>query len=628
MTAAARVTGRNEISIGGQTYKTTRPVQVAQSQLPAKVVIGEVTSAAGPLSVIRWKSGRGGIGKKDHEDSSDVERLWYGTSHIRVAGHTTLPDRPTTTAASGVTGVFTVGAMGNISNAIHAAFGTSIRKYAGTDSWGSELQAMSSGATDSINCRLSDVEYLIFTNNTNYYYTSNGSTYTTVNIAAEYMACWDDRLWGIDNTGQLRWAFDPTGTWTDDAQLPLPNDYVQDLFVGRDGTGAHILYASTKVGLFSHDLGNAKFHQTEMELPFHDDAGRGVARFRDATYIPAGLGAYKYSLGGSGAVITTVGPDRDQGLPSNRRGKIVQLLSSHNDLIALVDNTTVGASGSTARVSTGMSTHHRAIHGGIASGRSLILGWNELGWQVLWESGEDEQAIDTALVSGAYGEYRLWWAQNERVHWITLPVDVVNPAEITDREYADASRDELPWLSDDAEFLNLAVRLTVEVEGASSTETVTPYIGLDGDDDSWTALAAITSDGFHVYTLPNTTAGVTTKATGTAFRSIRIRRDLANGTNNQKTPDVRSITLEYRKKIPARLTFSAELDLYRNERGTPLEQRALLVAAQAANLAQEVTYRDDDGDDRNYYCDIAQVSALEETGHDERGISRVTLVQL
>jgi len=70
----ARVVNKNEININGEIYALTRPVTVGLGQLPAKVVIGDITSEAGPLSVIRWSSARGGIGKKDHEDSSDVER--------------------------------------------------------------------------------------------------------------------------------------------------------------------------------------------------------------------------------------------------------------------------------------------------------------------------------------------------------------------------------------------------------------------------------------------------------------------------------------------------------------------------------------------------------------------------
>ena len=624
----ARVVNKNEININGEIYALTRPVTVGLGQLPAKVVIGDITSEAGPLSVIRWSSARGGIGKKDHEDSSDVERTWYGTSHLRVTGHCTLPDRPTTTAASGVTGVIKVGAIGELNSTIHAAFGTSIRSYGSPDTWGSNLQTISAVATDAVTCRLAGTVYLIFTNNTNYYYTSNGSSYTTVATAAKYLACWNDRLWGIDSTGQLRWTFSPGGTWVDDAALPLPNDYVQDLFIGRNVAGVHILYASTKVGLFAHDFGNSRFVRTELDLPFHDDAGK-AERFRDSTYISAGLGVYKYAVGGSGAVITTVGPDRDQGLPATRRGKIVQMVKSHNDLIALVDNTSIVAADTDTFVTSGMASHGGTVMS-IATGRSLVLGWNELGWQVLWESGDDEQSIDSAIVSNAHGEYRLWWAQNERVHYIALPVDVLNPSEIADREYADSSRDELPWFDGgQAEVDKLAVRIKVEVQGASSTETVTPYYGVDYDDSTWTALGEITSNGIHTYTLPNATAGTTTDATGTEFRAIRLRRDMANGSDNTLSPDVRSMTLEYRKKLPIRLTFSVELDLYSNANGqTPLEQRASLLSATESNKAIEVTFRDDTGDTRNYFCDVAQVSGLEETGHDERGITRVTLVQL
>jgi len=628
--STARVIGDNEVFLGGFYYNTSRDIQGTVSGYPSKVIIGDITGdSQSRLSQIRWNSARGGIGKKDHQGSADVNRLWYGTSHLRVDGHRTLPDRVTTTAASGVSGVFTVGAMAELALTIYAAFGTSLRSYA-PDTW-TEVHTLPAVARDAITCRLGGTVYMVFAHSGGYSYTTNGSDWPTDRTDMRFIEeCWDDRLWGIDATGQLRWAFNPTSSaWTDDAQLPLPNDYVQDLFVGRDAFGNHILYASTKVGLFAHDAGNNQFVKTELELPFHDDAGAGVERFRDATYVPAGLGIYRYSIGGGGAVISIVGPDRDQGLPAAKRGKIIKLVKSHNDLIALIDNTAAGAETFNVFVSSGMASHGTSVMN-LTVGQSLILGWDTVGWQVLWESGTTEQAITYALVSNSLNEYRLWWAQNERVHHMDLPVDVLNPAEISDREYADSSRDEFPWFdAGQAEIDKLAVRLLVEAADTSSNETVTPYFGLNGDDSTWSSLSAISSDGTSVYTFPNTTAGVTTGATGVEFRSIRFRTDMANGTVNTLSPDVRSMTLEYRKKLTPRYRFSIELDLDDYSHGvSPLEQRVNLRAAIESNLGQEFTFRDDAGNTRNYYCDIISPATIERTGHDERGVTRVVLDQL
>ncbi len=633
--ATQRVIGRAppEVNINGTYYPLTRvPQTTLASQYPAKVTIGDTTGDSQQrVSTLRYSDARGGIGKKDFEGAVDVNRLWYGTSHLRVNGHRTLPDRVTTTAASGVSGVFTVGAMAELADEVYVAFGTSVYKYSfNSDSWGSSLHTLPAAATDAITVRLGGTVYMIFAHTGGYTYTTDGAAFTDATDDMLYLAEWDDRFWGIDNTGQLRWAFDPTGTWTDDAQLPLPNAYVRDLFVARDASGAHILYASTRVGLFAHDAANNRFVKTEMELPFHADSGAGTVRWRDSTYFPAGLAVYKYSIGGAAATITTVGPDRDQGLPADRRGKIIKLENTHNDLVALIDDTAVAAEDFDTFATPGMTSHGAQVIDA-DTGRSLILGWNEVGWQVLFESDVNEQSIDYSLVSNAYGGYRLWFAQNELVKYFTLPVDVVNPSELSDREYAGSSRDEYPWFdAGQAEVDKLAVRLKIEVMGASATESVTPYVGYDYDDSTWTALSAITSDGVSTYHLPNTTAGAkTTAPAGQEFRSIRFRTDLVNGTDKSLSPDVRSITLEYRKKVAAKFGWSFELNLYEAYKdNSPKALRAAILTAIESNLMVEMTFRDDAGDTRNFWADIIQVTGLEETGHDERGITRLVVAEL
>lgn len=631
--AAQRVIGRSppEVSIDGKYYRLTRaPQTTLASQFPAKVTIGDTTGDSQQrLSTIRWSDARGGIGKKDHEGAVDVQRLWYGTSHLRVNGHRTLPDRVTTTSASGVSGVIKVGAMAELASAIYAAFGTSVRKYTfSTDSWGAELHALPAIATDAITVRLGGTVYMVFAHTGGATYTTDGSSFTDITDDMVHITEWDERIWGIDDTGQLRWAFDPSGTWTNDAQLPLENSTARDLFVGRDAHGNHILYASTRVGLFAHDAANNRFVRTGLKLPFHADSGQGVVVWRDSVYIPAGLGIYKYNVGAQ-ATTTIHGPDRDQGLPANRRGKIIGLDETHNDLIARIDSTSASAEVMNTHISAGLASHQSPAMNP-KDGISTVLGWNEVGWQVLFESEAQTEAMSASLVSNAYDGYRFWFAHNRRVKYFSLPVDVVNPAELTNRVYADASRDEFPWFdAGQAEVDKLAVRVKVEVADTSTTETVTPYFALNYDDNTWTALSAIASDGISTYHFPNTTAEAKTAApVGSEFQSIRFRTDLANGSDNSLSPDVRSITLEYRKKVAARFGWSFELNLYENWRGRhPKTQRADLLSAISSNTLVEVTFRDDAGDTRNFWADIIQLTGLEETGHDERGITRLVVAE-
>ena len=204
---AERVITKNEISLNGVAYPITRPVQATlASQYPAKVLIGDISGDSQQrVSAIRWSDPRGGIGLKTLEGAADVDRSWYSTCHLRVRGHLTLPDLVTTTAASGASGVFDVGAIAELSEEIYAAFGTGIYKYdLSGDSWGSSLHSLAAIATDAITLRLADTIYMIFAYGTGYVDTDDGSSFNNRTTDVEYVAEWDGRLWGIDKTGQLR----------------------------------------------------------------------------------------------------------------------------------------------------------------------------------------------------------------------------------------------------------------------------------------------------------------------------------------------------------------------------------------------------------------------------------------
>ena len=117
------------------------------------------------------------------------------------------------------------------------------------------------------------------------------------------------------------------------------------------------------------------------------------------------------------------------------------------------------------------------------------------------------------------------------------------------------------------------------------------------------------------------------------FRSIKFKLTLSREAGStiviqKKTPDVVSLTLEYRKKLPAKYGHTVEVSLNNTYKGkTPIDLRAALVSAIESNTLVEFTFRDDSGGDRNYYVDVTSATGIEYTGYDERGSSRITLVE-
>ena len=678
---AAKVETTNEISLGGVYYPIVRPVQsVLASIYPSKVVIGDTSKDSQTrTSVIAWSDWRGGIGIDRMEEGRDVNRAWWSDCQLRYKNHLILGNLANQTEsiahglakAGGGTGIAAINEFGDKIYAVwNGTNGESPKLYVynnTSDYWWdgrTEDQAIGVHASDSFGVpdQVTDSLNFVKNDNTNYlvlaHYDSNdsGYSYATVpsydgsNNAAwtndtadtKYLAQWDDRLWGISHSGQLWYAFTP-GTETNDAQLPLPAGYVTGLFVARDAGGEPILYAATKKGLWAHDAANARFVKTEVEFPFHPHAGKGTERWRDSIYFPSGLGLYRYVNGANAAVLTVTGPDRDDGLPESNRGTIMLTAGTHNELLVGVDATTAPNITSSDSVPYQWQTGAGSGIGGHGSmvidagtGYSSILGYNELGWEAKWVADTAGRRIDAMHVSNAYSDvnenYRVWFGFNDNVYYMKLPVDIINPSRVSEFEYAESGTHETPWFNaGQSEVDKLALKLKVETQDCSSTETVIVQYATDYS-ESYSSLtdasgaSTITSDGITTYAFGS--------SAGTEFRAIKFKLTLARTTTTstanykKKTPDVVSMTLEWRKKLPAKWGHQVQVDVNKDYKGkTPKELRTALVTAIESKTLNEFTFRDDSGGTRNYYVDVVSATGLEYTGHDERGISTINLVE-
>jgi len=396
---AAKVEAPNEISLNGVYYPIARPVQsVLSSIYPAKVVIGDTTKdSQARTSVIAWSDWRGGIGVNRMETGGDVNRAWWSTCQLRYKNHLILPgldnDAKANKTSTSLTDP-TIGAIGELASEIYVAWNGStseaakIYKYNNaSDVWGSALATPSDQVTDTVTWRtLAGETFLIFAHydaNGSGYTRFDGSTWTEDATDSQYVAAWDDRLWGISYAGQL-WYSIVAGTEVNDAKLPLPAGSVTGLFVARDAGGEPILYASTKKGLFAHDSANSKFIQTELTIPNHPHAGKGTIRWRDSIYMPAGLGVYKYINQAGGAVLAVTGPDRDDGVPTNQRGTIKFMTGSHNELFAGLDASTAPNITSGDSIPYQWQSHHGSMVIDDDTGYSTILGYDDMGWETKW----------------------------------------------------------------------------------------------------------------------------------------------------------------------------------------------------------------------------------------------------
>lgn len=641
---ANKVVDDNEIYLGGTYYPLNRPVQsVLASIYPSKVTIGDTTRDSNlRSSIIAWSDWRGGIGVERMQGPADADRAWHSTCNLRHRHHLVLPALSAATTAELSDGTAITGAITfiqDLGTELYAGYGNTPYYYSeGGDHWtqvtsSSSAYSFPATPTDSITVSMAGTDYIVVAHEGGYSYFSSATTVVNKTTDARFLSFWDDRLWGIDKSGQLWYTLTIGGDTVEDALLPVQEEYVTDLFVARDAAGEQILYAATKVGLFAHDISNTRWVETQFQLPFHQFNGTGSVRWRDSIYNPSGLGIYKYINGSNNAVVTVMGPDRDDGLPATYRGTIKKLVGTHTELIAAVDATTApGAQASTDipfqyGASAGLSGHSAQVIAD-SSGQSSIVAWNDTGWETKWiaPSSKAGKPVDKMLVSNAgKGDYRLWWGLDGQVYHQLIPFDVTNPSQLvavdgTDYAYESTGFHETPWFdAQQVEVDKLALKLKVEVEDASSDETVAVQYAIDYS-TSYTSLGTISSSGTTTYTFGS---GV-----GVSFRSIKFKLTLSRGSDTSKSPDVVSTTLEFRKKLEAKYGHTVEVDLNNTYKGKDAKQlRNALVSSIESNLLQEFTFRDDGGGTRNYYVDVTSATGIEYTGYDERGSSRITLVE-
>jgi len=597
-----RVNVEREIFLNGERYPLGgdgRVRTIVTSQYPQKLVLGDVDKDSNPrTSVIVWDDWTGGGGLYSTNGKEGLDRFHQSNSETRYKGHLTLPVLETVAADPSVSG--TVDEINEHAGLIVCALngGTDAYIYTpGSDSWGGKEHDFPAAVTDSLNFTFGTTEYVAFAHTGGYSYSSDGTSYTDDTTDTLHMAFWDDRLWGIDNTGQL-WFSSTIGVEVNDAKLSLPAGYVNGLFTGPDAAGEEILYAATEVGLYAHDAANARFVRTGVVFPQNSEAGKGAATWNGEIYICAGgLVIFRYDP--RSGIIRSVGLDRDGGLQATEaEGDIVKLVPIHNALMGVTSNDTAKA----------------------------VYDYNGRGWHHMIGDSSD---ITGLHASDAGGNYRVYFAHDNRLRYRPLFVGFVNP-DVATINYSNVHSLTTPWFhAGQNDIDKTAIRVRVDCTDMSTDdpgEHATISFGLNYASSFESSTLFINSDGVSVATFP--TLNNNNREAGSDFRAIRFQILLRRGGTDTNTPNVRSISLEWRRKLVARYGFEFTLDRSESYGGkTPKEMKADLITAIETGTQVEFTFVDDDGNTQNYYVDVTNMEDVEDTGHGEIGQTRIAVVE-
>lgn len=595
---------------------------------PPKYVTGEFELDTHPyVSTQEWKDFRGGVGK-DTYDKTDPFRAWWATTSLKHRGHNVLQRRAVQTAAASSTGA--VGFIGDIGSAVFASFGTAVHSYNNsTDNWGASVRSLAAAATDSLSCMLNGSYTLVVAQDSDLDWTTDGASWNRDTTNIKYVAFWREMLWGIANTGETYFTSNLSNSFTQDATLRLQSGSINELFIGPSAIpNEDALYCATTTGLMVYDVANSRWETVRgFDIPFHTNNGKGSIAWRGKIYYPAGHAVYQYDP--TTGATRVVGPDIDDGLPSDRRGVITALASTHNDLIAGMN----GATGEVTDLDTFLGTETWVAPNTVIpsdSGIPTILGWGggyppegQGGWEVKWPSGSAGNVAQPLFVTSTYSLYRLWWGSGGRIFYMSLPTDIVNPAQVSTTQYESTGLVETPWFVVPGNQDGTALRCFLETRNPTSSETVTLAYARNFV-ESFTTLGTNSSAEEKVYNFNDASSN----PTGLAFRSIRFRATLNRGTTNTNSPDMVKLAFAYTRTFSYLKGVRIPLDI-RNVAGrTAKELRKQLDTILATKTQFLVQYRDESDTEEEMWAMVSpEYQGIDKSERDFTGTHVLTLVE-
>jgi hypothetical protein len=375
---------------------------------------------------------------------------------------------------------------------------------------------------------------------------------------------WDNKLFALNDNGELR--RDVGAGWVASAAsatLPV-DDIPRRLHWFYDRGGEPMVAIITDKGIWGYEADTNVIHQSRFSLPPHPDNGLASSEWRDdAIYYAAGLGVYKYTSTGT---ISPVGLDRDDGLPAQYNGRIIDLISEHNGLIALVEGVQSNPAPALLDLDVDAGPFGSSTFGGsFPTSLNLVMMFNEAGWHCLWAGEESSRmtwlamsAVESPDVTSGVTKLNYGFhfgitndVSEPEDHFFPLPKYFFGPKKLVQqknypfREYGemldgefDASMRGFPKLAS-----HIEVNIKNPRDGLSPEGRVEVWYQID-ESSSWTQLGTASAYGRNILPFNVDVSGF---SLGQSFYSIRFWYKFFRGATMTRTPVVDSIVFKFLK---------------------------------------------------------------------------------
>jgi hypothetical protein len=535
-----------------------------------KTTIGDYTADSDDLlSTFIIADWSGGFGIEDITEGADVGRYWAGTLDSTRPRQLTMSRRTREIPQPGsIGGNQTFYPLGDIGSVFYGAWGTQIRAFSGfPDLVVSGTHTMAFAPTGK-SVRFAGTGSLrLFvphgTNGYSHYAGSANATHVAASgstPAAVAFEVWDNKLWCLAVDGGLWTTLDGT-TWV----APTAAQKIDQSFSPRHlvpyyaAAGHEALNAVTDEGIFVYNGTDSKWVRSGLKYPPHPYQGLASAVWDNRLYVSVGMGVHFTE----GAIVGSMGPDRDFGVPSPLRGHITDLLAEYNALYALMQGAvSVGSFDETLTMEE--MPFDESLYTGPVSSLPWLARYTGRGWHPSWRGPNVSGTITHVVISKADGKYRIVWGAGTGCYYQNLPVDFSNPRHDAlegtgDFELGTEDNPQYLEMGDFdagmASFWKLGSGVFIKCANATATETVGIDYSLDKG-NTWTELGTVSDTDDHRFLF-----GEDGKWEGLPFRRIRLRVRMESG-STETSPVMEYMVLEYIKvpKIGYSWRFTVPLD--------------------------------------------------------------------
>jgi len=387
-------------------------------------------------------------------------------------------------------------------------------------------------------------------------------------------------------------AGDIVADWTNDDAFPnLPLERT-GMFEGRDASGGSVLYFLTPRGVYIMDVfSNMTFAPTEVTWERDDTSGKKGLYWKGDNYIAVGKGIYKVS----GSEVALVGPDMDDGLPSDLQGTVTDMIGTGFWLVIALDGGQGKKSCILKRYLTGKHWHPVYVGSVNTPIRTLM-----------WDSGT------------------LYFGEGTDVKSLPFPAVTDNVTQLEDHEYAATGSLTYPYFHSQFESMpKIAHKVRAVTRDCNADDKLTIYYRID-EDTAWTTLGSFTtSPRPAVLNFPNTGDSV-----GVSFERIQLKAEFARGSTTTNSPKLESLILEYRVVPPVLWSWQFRVNAVTQGDVTGKSIiEALKTAIETGTLMS--FYPDGDKAGTEYFVEVAAMPGGEKgTDFGQEGLYSVTVQEV